>query len=347
MTFFIFDATLIRRHINPSFIRKKMSCNIRELAKQAGVSPATVSRVLNDYPYVKPEVRKRVIAAAQKNNYSLYKNCYLVILPENANFGGYLGLILKALQKEAFQRNYHLSISTEQDLSYTSGAHLFDGVISLQVKTGLEKRWSMNEILPMVCVNSLGQKSSNILRVSSDNRQGIYLALDYLKSKGHSRIAFVATDSRLPEDSVDVQERQQFYRKWVQENFPGFKPVFCSLPTQNLCGRKAGSFLKELIRDGITALLVPGEGASALLYYHLNAQKIKVPRDLSIIGMEHKEISFALTPPETAIGQNWDLLAAGAFDTLEKIQQKIPVHDLSIPFQLFERKSVADLNKRK
>ena len=44
-----------------------MSSNVRALAKEVGCSPATVSRVLNDYPYVKPELRKRIIRAAQKH----------------------------------------------------------------------------------------------------------------------------------------------------------------------------------------------------------------------------------------------------------------------------------------
>ena len=323
-----------------------MSCNIRELAKLAGVSPATVSRVLNDYPYVKPEIRKRVISVAQKNGYSLYKNCFLVIIPENANFGGYLGLVLQELQKEASKRNYHLSISTEQDLSFTSGAHLFDGVISLQGRIGLEKRWSSNEILPMVCINSLGKKNDNILRVSSDNKQGITLALDYLKSKGHRQIAFIMMDCQKPEDSIDVQERQNVYKKWMKKNNPHIPNLICFLPTSDETGKAKIQILKEIIQQGVTAFLAPGEGCSALLYHHLKTLNVRIPEDVSILGMEHNGVSFALSPAETTIGQNWEKIVSSAFDTLEKIQQKLPVQDLSIPFQFNERNSVADLSRK-
>lgn len=320
-----------------------MSCNVRLLAKEAGCSPATVSRVLNDFPYVKPELRKRVIRAAQKYNYSLYRNCFLVIIPENAYFCGYLGLMLQELQREAFRRNYHLSIATEQDLAFTSGAHLFDGVISLQGRIGLEKRWSTNEILPMVCINSIGKADDNILRVSSDNKQGIFLALDHLKSRGHRKIAFIAPDIRQPEDATDTQERQKFYRQWMQNNFPEVEPLISEFPFYEIEKKKRILILKKLIRQGITAFLAPGEGVCAPLYYHLNLLNVRIPEDISIVGMEHDHVSFALSPAETTIGQNWKKLAAGALDILEKIHSKSPVHDLSIPFLLYERVSVAYL----
>lgn len=323
-----------------------MSSNVRALAKEVGCSPATVSRVLNDYPYVKPELRKRIIRAAQKHNYSLYRNCFLVIIPENAFFSGYLGLILQELQIEASRRNYHLSIATEQDLAFTSGAHLFDGVISLQGRIGLEKRWSSNEVLPMVCINSIGKADDNILRVSSNNKQGIFLALDHLKANGHRRIAFIAPDIRQPEDATDTQERQKFYKQWMQKNCPEIEPLISAFPFSETGRSKRILMLKELIQQGITAFLVPGEGVSTPLYYHLNLLNIKIPEDISIVGMEHDHVSFALSPAETTIGQNWSKLAQGAFDVLEKIHSKAPVHDLSIPFLLNDRGSVRNLNRK-
>jgi DNA-binding LacI/PurR family transcriptional regulator len=57
--------------------------------------------------------------------------------------------------------------------------------------------------------------------------------------------------------------------------------------------------------------------------------------------MEHELFSFSAT--ETTIQQDWAQLIAAAFDTLEKIRKKIPVQDVSIPYCLIERGSVAAL----
>ena len=172
------------------------------------------------------------------------------------------------------------------------------------------------------------------------------MALDYLKSKGHRQIAFIMMDCKQPEDSIDVQERQTVYKKWMQKHNPDIQNIICSLPTPDDTDKSKIQILKKVIQQGITAFLAPGEGGSALLYHHLKELNVKVPDDVSILGMEHNGISFALSPAETTIGQNWKEIVSSAFDTLEKIQQKLPVQDLSIPFRLNERNSVADINQK-
>lgn len=320
-----------------------MKGNIRLLAKEAKCSPATVSRVLNDFPYVKPELRERVIAAAKKYHYTLSRNCYLVIIPASAYFLGYLGHILQKLFREAEARNYHLTITTEKDVKFTNGTYLFDGVIAVPSQKGLEGRWGQNEALPMVCFNSQGKADDNILRVSSDNRQGIFMALDHFKKYGHRKIAFVTPDNRPAKDTTDISERQSYYLEWMEQHNKGVDPVICTIPL-NEEGSGGDQQLRDLIRKGVTAFLVPGEGCSPYIYSKLQQMDLKIPRDISIIGMEHHMLSFAFSPPETTIEQDWDLLVSAAFDTLEKIRNNLTAQDISIPYRLIERESVADLN---
>lgn len=313
-----------------------MVSNVRILAKEAGCSPATVSRVLNDFPYVKRELRERVIEAARKLNYSLNRNCFLAVIPDGANFCGYLGHILSSLLQEASRRDLHVNVVTEKDLFHAGGTCLYDGIISLLGKTGLEKKWGADQVLPMVCVNSAGQRKDNILRVSSDNRQGIFLALDYLKRRGHRKIAFVNPDLRSPQESTDMGERQLFYSEWIRDNVPGFQPEISDFPFF-----KAPSPFNELVRKGITAILVPGEGIASEIFYELEHAGIRIPKDLSVITMEHDLVSHALVPAATTIGQDWNQLAWNTFDILEKIRKNRPVQDRSIPFLFKERQSVA------
>lgn len=311
--------------------------NIRLLAKEANCSPATVSRVLNDFPYVKPELRQKVLAAAQKLNYSLQKNCFLIIIPENPNFCGYLGLILNALQKEASNRNYHLTIMKETDLSSGGGAYLFDGCIAATYKRGLEKRWSKDYIMPMVSLNSYGQRSDNILEVSSDNKQGIYTAMQYFRQNNHKNIAMINLDTRLQNEARDIEERNKFYIEYMQEYLPETVP--------EIFNTSAGEYeiYHEIIKKGFTALMIPGEGCLPVIYHDLHQTGIKIPEDLSIITMSHDFFSGALVPEPTAISQNYSKLAEYAFDTLENIRHKKSVQNKKVPYSFIPGKSVKTL----
>ena len=325
-----------------------MNCNIRFLAKEANCSPATVSRVLNNFPYVKPEIRSRVIAAAKKYNYSLSRNCFLVIIPNSANFLGYLGHILKHLLEEATRRNYHLTITSEENLSFSNGTFLYDGVISIPSTKGLERRWGENEVLPMICLNSQGKAEDNILCVSSDNRQGIFMALDHFKAYGHRNIAYVTIDNRTPENTTDIEERERFYKEWMKKYNPGIKPEILNISIDNINREHYwNQNLQALLQKGITALLIPGESTSVYLYRWLNKMGLQIPQDVSVIGMEHEVLSSSMTPPETTIMQDWEKLASAAFDTLENMIKKSEIQHTVIPYKLINRNSVANLNEEK
>lgn len=308
--------------------------NIRQLAKEAKCSPATVSRVLNDFPYVKPELRKKVLMTAQKLNYSLNKNHYLVIIPETPDFCGYLGLILNALQKEACSRDYHLTMMRETDLSASGGAYLFDGCIAIIYKSGLEKRWSKDYVMPMVSLNSYGHISDNILEVSSDNKQGIYAAMDYFRQNNHRNIAMINFDTRSRNEARDIMERNNFYSEYIRENLPDITPViFETTPGKY-------EIYHDIIKKGFTALLIPGEGSLPVIYHDLNQAGIKIPDDLSVITMSHDFFANALQPEPTAIRQDYLQLAACAFDTLEDIRKNKNVGNKKIPYSFIHGKSV-------
>ena len=317
--------------------RRDVSATIRKIAAAAGVSPATVSRVLNNYPYIKPKVRSLVISTARRMHYTLFTGCIALIIPDHANFSGYLGLILAALRKEAYQRRYAVEIVSECDVQRI-GMHLFDGGIAVLYRTGLEKQWGKEQALPLVCINSAGYRNDGVLRISSDNMQGITLALDYLKHRGHRNIIFLHTDRRTPADATDTRERQQCYLSWMNRNAPGIAPAVIEYD-----GPGSVSFT-GLQKQGATAILCPGEGAAAEIFFELRQQGLRVPDDISVIGMEHDELSRTLYPPETTLSQNWALLAHTAFDTLERLIRKLPAADQNLPYTLIERESVASVS---
>lgn len=315
-----------------------MSVSVRKIAKLAQVSPATVSRVLNDFPYVRQEVRRKVIEAAACLGYSPRKNIIWIILPQENVFSGYHKSLLQALYKEAELRNLHLLIVSEKDIPVLGGLYLCDGVISLPYRIGFEKKWGAAEALPMVCINSESRPGDNILRVSSNNHQGIFLALEHFKSKGHKKIVFINMDTSSPQNSTDARERQSAYTEWMQKNLPGTEIEIIYYFDTKLQFR-------QLIDRGVTALLVPGEEGTVEIIMEAKRQNIRIPEELSIIGME-SERTISLQPPAvTTIGQNWQLVVATACDLLEKLINKQPASDQFIDFTFNARSSVRSVTE--
>ena len=311
--------------------------NIRLLAKEVKCSPATVSRVLNNYPHVKPELRQRVLYAAQKLNYSLTRNSFLIIIPENPDFCGYLGLVLNALQEEAALRDYHLTIMKEKDLSSADGLCCFDGCIAVVYKSGIEKRWRRNYIMPMVSLNSYGHRNDNILEVSSDNRQGVYMVMKYFQQNNHKKIAMLNIDMRTKDEARDILERNNFYLEYMKEYLPDVMPVIFECEPGN------HEIYYEILKQGCTALFVPGEGYLPILYRDLMRTDIKIPDDLSIIAMSHEFFADALVPEPTAISQNYSALAVCIFDIFEDIRNKKTVKNIKVPYNFIPGKSVKKL----
>ena len=89
-----------------------MPISVRKIASLARVSPATVSRVLNNYPHVREEIRKRVLDAAVRLGYSPHKNIVWVILQDDYNLGSYVSFMLQAFKDEAVRRGIHLLMSS-------------------------------------------------------------------------------------------------------------------------------------------------------------------------------------------------------------------------------------------
>ena len=313
-----------------------MSVNVRKIAKFASVSPATVSRVFNDYPHVKLDVRRRVIEAALSLGYTPQNNIVWLILPGDYYFSCYQRNMLQTLYKEADQRNIHLLMVSEKDIPLLGGLYLCDGVISLPYRVGLERKWGAAEVLPMICINSQGHPGDNILRVASNNRQGVTLALEHFKSKGHKRIVFINMDSHHPQDSTDTLERQTTYIQWMQENFP-------DVPSEIIYYFEIDFQFRQLIDKGVTALFVPGEDATTELLRCAKHQNIRIPEDISLIGMENDHTHSIFSASITTIGQNWSLIAATVYDLLGKLIRKQPASDQFIDFEFNERSSVLQL----
>lgn len=308
---------------------------VRQIAAAAGVSPSTVSRVLNSRPNVRCEVRQKVIAAARGMNVFPVRQNLVLIIPDRPHFAGYCGCILTALLAEAANRQISAEIIQSCDLAVLDGM-LLSGAISLVYDNGIERLWAKTQSLPLVCVNTASRHWDNIFSVHSHNLQGVALALDYLKNMGHRHIALLDSSDvpAVGRDNLDWHERRQSFAAWQELNFPADHPYFLTDDSPET--------LRRAVSAGVTAVLTIGEFNGFTVLQNCRAGGIAVPGDLSVIGFEHPQLSAKLSPALTAVGQNFAGLAAVAFDLLQKMGgNEWPTGDRLVDYQLFERQTVA------
>ncbi len=316
--------------------RKETKTTIRDVARAAGVSPGTVSRVFNSRGYLSPEMRRRVLDSALKNGYRFKKESIAVIVSPNPDFHGYSGELLAAVLEELNRRGYLAEILPVGSLSLLA-EHQLTGALALVLDNGIEQFWGESWSLPLVCFQTAPRHRDNIYSVVSDNRQGVFLALNYLKSRGHERIGYASwyvPGNFNERDNPDCTLRRESYLEWCRGKTP---PCFADV----------ASGLDGALEAGCTAFLSVGESNELYFYRELNRHGLRVPEDISVISFE-RTISSFLQPPATTIGQQFPKLAASALDMLENlIDHREQARDIRLEYLLHERGTVLSLPAKK
>src|SRR5882724_6748085 len=206
--------------------------NLNAVAKKAGVSTATVSRVLNDLDVVKSSTRARVLKAAQDLNYhpNLHarslargKSRTLGILVSNMENPFFFD-IYHALESAAHARGYEVVVANTDYRSeqLANSVRLMIGWrvagLAAIVSEMDERFWQAisDTRIPMVFYD-VGTPQRNITNVRVDYRKGMRKIIEYLHSMGHDRMAFLGHHSTLE----PINERRRTFLETVERISPG------------------------------------------------------------------------------------------------------------------------------
>jgi hypothetical protein len=202
-----------------------VSSTIRDVARQARVSVATVSRVLNEKDTVRDETRQRVRSAVERLGYvphgaarsliTRQTNTIGVLLPDI--HGEFFSELIRGIDATVRKSGYHLLVSSSHGDRAEAGAMLravrgrVDGLIVLSPDVGaLALPAHLSETLPVVLLNSAAAGDSFDL-INIENSAGAFAMVRHLVSLGHRRIAFI----KGPEANQDATERLRGYRQAV------------------------------------------------------------------------------------------------------------------------------------
>lgn len=333
---------------------------IYDVAKAAGYSITTVSKVLNNAPNVSKRARKKVLGAIQELDYMPYSsartlatkksNMIGVVFSEALGVGishPFFSGVIEAFRKQVERYHYDLLfVSRNIGLHQNYHDHLknrgVDGVIVLNLFSKDEEIQVFRDSnLPVVFIDTYIENANVVF---SDNDLGCLLAIDYLYELGHRKIAHIEGDST----TFSGNERTKGFKKAIAK----YK---LKIPdTYNVDGGYFSydggyeAMLKLLAHDEHpTAVFISGDEMAIGAMAAAEEMGIKIPEDISIIGFDDIEQAKNLNPPLTTIRQEKELVGEQAATLLLNVIDKVPIDEQEkiVPVKLIKRKTCLPLNK--
>ncbi|WP_227940365.1 LacI family DNA-binding transcriptional regulator [Alkalihalobacillus deserti] len=284
---------------------------IQDIAKLSGVSKSTVSRVLNNHPYVSEEKRKKVQKAIQELNYfpngiakqfrAKKTNSIGIITPQIDH--PYYSFLIKHLSTKCYQKGYKpviLQTFTDKELEIAAFLQLkhkeLDGIIltsSLHSQEELSYYAESGSIA--VCNESFDHSHFDVFCINEE--EVTFQSTTYLLEKGLSRLGFCSDNISTPSQQARLSgfKKAHIAKKIDYKN----EYFFNNVATIN-DGINLGNFLyKEKLRlDGVFAgsdFVAAGIIKSAII------NGVSIPKDFSVIGFDNHPISTITTPSLTTI----------------------------------------------
>lgn len=350
----------------------KKQVSIRDVAREAGVSPATVSYILNDTPNLSftPETREKVMAAVEKLHYVanqaaktlgssrvegiVQSKLVGIVIPQTENkrkeshimFGNpFYGTFLSAVELEVRKAGYHLILSgINPGQSYIDivKSRTLDGVIILGAYPSQDAAEYKKYNVPAVLVDCYGSDENFFYSIRTDDRKGGYMATKYLIEKGHRNIAYVTGE--LKENGVN-SERYLGYLDALKE--AGIKPLKKNLFEGYVDYKYGAEVAQKLAKDrkGITAVFVSSDITAVGLINTLHGLGVSVPNDISVVGFDDVEYAKMCFPGLTTIRQNIMEKGKQAAQLMIEAAQNhsLPRNERIIPIELVERGTVKSI----
>ena len=271
-----------------------VEATIRDVARRAEVSVASVSRALNGHDNVSDGTRSRVVAAAKALGYvphagarslSLARtNAIGVVLPDV--HGEFFSEIVRGMDSEASKRGYLLLLSNmpgenpKAQMALQAMRGRVDGLLVMAPhldRATLES--ALPATTPVVLINARADVSSySNLRV--DNASGVGAVVSHLVSLGKTRIVHVSG----PSDNLDAQERVAAFRSATADLSPDPMPVMAGDFTEE-AGEKA---VRELLAAGakFDAVFAANDMMAIGALQALKAAGLRVPEDVAVAGFD-------------------------------------------------------------
>lgn len=329
-----------------------MNVTIKDVAKAAGVSVATVSRVLNNSAAVSPAAAENVNNAIKKLGYSpnflgrnLRKcetNVILAIIPSTDQT--FYSDIIRGMQTAASELGYDILLSTSNStcsielrllnmlFNRTADAAILLGT-RLDVKTLAEL--NKKHFIALCCERIEG---ADVLTVTVDDEGGAYDAVDRMLKMGHKKIGMVSTEG----ESMSSYDREQGYKRALRDNGVDFREEYIYRGTYDFIhGVKAFDYFMNL-PDPPSAIFCISDILAASVVKRALSMGFKVGGDVSVCGFDNIMLSEMYTPGITTVEQPcYEIGRTVVQELIENITNGTKSNKkIKLPYRFIERESL-------
>lgn len=288
---------------------KKMT--IVDIAKASGVSIATVSRILNNKPDVAEETRQRILKLIDEQGFSPQiawqqlrsGRSHFIALHYPQDFNPPEQNIITSAAMSCEDAGYSLNLMvnalSDNELLSIFRSGQADGIILMEILTHDRRVQLLQEHdLPFVMIGRCAD-NTGLSYVDIDIGKGVADAIQYLHALGHREIGFITL-------APVRQEKEYGYATWALQGYEKACHQY-GLPilwrTVDLKYDNTESVVLSLLTDhpNMTAIVVPQEIGVPGLLKAVQANGLRLPEDLSIIGLFNDSMSELVTPPLSTI----------------------------------------------
>ncbi|WP_082233056.1 LacI family DNA-binding transcriptional regulator [Halobacillus massiliensis] len=301
---------------------------ISDVAKLSGLSKATVSRVINNHPYISKEKRERVEQAMKELGY--VPNPYArrlrgtltstigVIVPRIVN--PFFSYLINSIEQSAFKNNYQVLMfqsneNKEKELYFLNllKNRQVDGIVMAAIENDWEVIEPYTQYGPIVLCNEYLNKA-NVPTVRLDQVKGAYIGIRHLIEKGHTKIAY-CTGGLFAEDGKD-KDRNKGYQQALEEAGLTINPNWIFINKHTMEDGK--SVLKKMMAmsDRPTAIFTGSDEIAAGVIIAAKQKGVRVPEDVAVIGFDDQPAAEMIDPKLTTIRQPIEEMGEKAVEQL-------------------------------
>jgi len=330
-----------------------MTVTIKDIAKSANVSTATVSRVLNGAGGYNEATKKKIMQIAESLGYrrnemarSLVKkssNLIGIIMPSVSTI--FYADIVNGIEQVAQTHGFSVILSHAGekgnrliDCLKMLEERKVDGLIIVSIPVNEEQIQAIESLSVPYVLLSTDTQNEQIPFIKVDDYEASYTATKYLIDHGHQKIGLAGVDLS---DYVAGIPRIAGYKRALKDKGIDLSAHYIKAGDYSFSSGKEALYAFHREQAEITAVFCVSDEVALGVISAAFDLGIKIPEDLSIIGYDNTRVAAMAVPPLTTIEQPFQLMGEkGCIKVMEAIQRKVVVKTEMMPFRLVERASV-------
>lgn len=284
---------------------------IKDIAVSAGVSPATVSRILNNDTTlnVSPETRQKVLDTAHSLNYkkksrASSKSAYTLGIvqwfsPQQELEDNYYLLIRQGIEDFCMQNCIHVVRTYKADVNYMDALKQVDSLVCVGKFSSGEIQ-QFRELTSSIIFLDMPVDDIAVSTITLDFAHAMHTGLTYLTDLGHRKIGFLSGKEYLADGTLFPDTRKSLFLEYCEKNGLGCREFIMEGAFTVESGFQ---MMEEMLKNGNlpTALIASSDPIAIGALRALTAKGIQVPEDISLMGFDDTSLSAFTAPPLTTI----------------------------------------------